>query len=105
MFSLHINNTEVSLPETFDFGMVLENPMLNRRGNWSYPFSIPYEPNKILFGHIKELSAVEPTLPIPFEIKWSGVTRLAGDVSGFKYTGGQIEVTLVGANVPTVYCQ
>ena len=97
MFSLHINNTEVALPETFDFGMVLENPMFNRRGNYSYPFNLPYEPNKALFGHIKELSAVEPELPIDFEIKWSDVTKLAGTVSRFKYTGGKIEVTLVGA--------
>jgi len=97
MFSLYINSQQVIVPEDFDFGVVLESPLYNRRGNYSYPFKVPYEPNKHIFGHLKELSAAEPDLPFTFEIRWAGTVKFAGNITSLKYSSGSIELILMGA--------
>lgn len=97
MFSLLINNVSVFLPEDFTFGLERESPLFNDRGDFSYPFSIPYEPNKELFYHGKELASFIPKNQVlSFELCWCGNAFLSGEISEWQINGENVELTLTG---------
>ena len=96
MFRLFINDTELYLPVDFDSEIMRESPILNARGDYSYPFTVPYLPNAKVFNHIKEIESVEPNLPLTFELQWADEPILRGTVPEFSLSGDDIEITLIG---------
>lgn len=103
MLDLRINNISLFLPNDLEFTLSRENPLFNQRGDYSYPFTVPYDPNKVAFGNIREIEANDPNLPLTFDLFWFDELKLSGIVPSFYMRDGNIELTLISGRTSFNY--
>jgi hypothetical protein len=80
MVELYINNKLAVLPQTFSIRLVRYNPLLNRKGDYSIPFSIPLSENRQIINHADRVEAESYQKTGTFKLAINGIIRYRGTV-------------------------